>query len=146
MINALFRLTTAVFKFLETFLSPVLFLIIRLWMAKIFFVSGMIKIKSWSSTLYLFRNEYRVPLIDPYFAAVSATTVELIAPILLTLGLLTRFAATPMLVMAFVIQFTYLQLNEHYYWMMLLGLLVLKGPGNFSMDYFITKKYKAFDM
>src|ERR1700693_855597 len=65
-------------------------LVLRLGVALAFWRSGNVKIASWSSTLQLFANEYRVPLLPPELAAALATTVELTTPILLLLGLATR--------------------------------------------------------
>ena len=123
----------------DTYMSPILLLIMRLWMANIFFKSGRVKIQSFSTTIDLFQNEYKTPFVDPIMAAMLSTAIELTAPIFLAIGLATRIAAIPMFIMVVVIQLTYLQLNEHYYWMMILGLLILKGPGAISLDHWIAK-------
>lgn len=67
-------------------LGSLVLLIERFWMARIFFKSGLTKIDDWSNTLYLFTNEYSVPLLPPAFAALSSTAVELAAPVFLMLG------------------------------------------------------------
>ena len=51
------------------YLSPVSILALRLWVAWVFFKSGMLKFNSWDSTLYLFEYEYAVPLIPFELAA-----------------------------------------------------------------------------
>lgn len=127
--------------FLEAALAPLLFLFIRFWIASIFFKSGLVKWSSWQSTVSLFRFEYKTPFITPEAAAFLSMGIELVAPVFLVVGLGTRLAALPMLIMAIVIQLTYLDLVEHYYWMMLLGLLVLKGPGPLSLDYWIATRW-----
>jgi NADH dehydrogenase/putative oxidoreductase len=107
---------------------------LRLWMAEIFWSSGLTKIASWSTTLALFQDEYRVPLLPPELAAVMATAAELACPVLLALGLGTRLAALPLMVMTLVIQFTYLDRLEHFCWLTVLGQIALRGPGPLSFD------------
>src|SRR5262249_19331043 len=109
-------------------------LLIRYWMAQIFFLAGLTKIHDIPATLFLFANEYNVPLLPPALAAYMATAVELVGPVLLVLGLATRLAALPMMAMTLVIQLTYLQHIDHLYWLMLLGLIVLYGPGPLALD------------
>ncbi|MFI4954460.1 MAG: DoxX family protein [Gammaproteobacteria bacterium] len=126
--------------FLEDFAAPIILLIIRLWMARIFWYSGLVKISDWQSTLALFQYEYKVPLINPELAAYLAALTELTCPILLTLGIATRFATIPMLIMTIVIQFTYLDSSEHFYWAMLLATILCFGPGKISLDYWVRKR------
>ena len=130
----------AIFNVLETRVRPALDVVIRLWMAKIFFYSGLVKIGSWQTTLLLFAEEYQVPLIPVEFAAISATAIELVAPVLLVIGLGARLAAVPMLIMTAVIQFTYLDSVEHAYWAILLGRILVRGAGEYSIDYLIRKR------
>jgi NADH dehydrogenase/putative oxidoreductase len=118
----------------DRYVQPLYQLFIRLWMAEIFWTSGMSKIASWETTLDLFREEYRVPLLPLEIAAYLGTATELGAPVLLALGLGTRFAAIPLLCMTLVIQFTYLDKLEHFYWMMLLAHLALRGGGALTLD------------
>ena len=127
--------------FLEMFAGPLLLLVIRLWMARIFWCSGVSKIQSWSTTLLLFQNEYKVPYIPPEGAAYLVTGTELLCPVLLVIGLATRLAVIPMLIMTAIIQATYLDLNEHLYWAMLLGLILCYGPGRLSIDFFFRKRF-----
>src|SRR3990167_10669968 len=128
-------------SFLEIFLSPLLFLAMCYWMADIFWRSCRSKIQSWATTLILFKDEYKVPCIPPETAAYLTVVTECVCPILLILGLATRFATIPMLVVTAVIQFTYLQYHEHFYWAIFLGLLLCYGAGPISLDSFIKKKF-----
>ena len=130
---------TKITEILMYFGMSALVLIMRLWMAKIFWYSGLTKISSWSSTIALFKYEYQVPVISPEIAAYFATAFELTCPILLVLGLGTRFATLPMLAMVAVIQFTYLDLINHFYWALMLGTILLYGPGVLSLDHFIKR-------
>jgi putative oxidoreductase len=121
---------------------PLLLLFIRFWMARVFFYSGLTKISNWQSTIFLFKYEYKVPIIPTEIAAILATTSELILPIFLIIGLASRLATLPLLVMTAVIQFTYLDLIEHLYWAVLLGVILLHGPGKYSLDHWIKDKLK----
>lgn len=126
--------------FSDKYLFPFLLLFIRYWMAQIFWDAGLSKISDWQSTIYLFKYEYKVPLIPPELAAFSATAVELTCPVLLLIGLLSRISATALIFMTAVIQFTYLDLIDHLYWAILLGVIILNGSGKYSLDYFLYKK------
>lgn len=121
-------------------LSPVMLLAVRLWMARVFFVSGLVKIKDMETTVALFRDEYQVPFLPPVLAAYSATMVELVCPVLLVLGLATRLTTLPLLVMTAVIQFTYDQNIQHAYWAMLLGVLLTQGAGAWSLDALLLRR------
>lgn len=130
-------------KFLQYLngLSPVMMLTLRLWMAYVFWVSGVLKISDWSNTLALFTYEFPVPFLPPLLVAIFGTAFELICPVLLTLGLATRLATLPLIVMTAVINFTYQEATEHYYWAMLLGIILFYGPGKLSADYLIAKRF-----
>lgn len=119
---------------------PLADLIIRLAVFRIFFWSGLVKIRDWDGTLQLFALEYMVPLLPIGLAAGLATAFELGASGLVLVGYGTRFAALPLLAMTGVIQFVlgardpaYNQL-EHYLWMAMLLSLVLRGGGAWSLD------------
>ena len=131
-------------------LSPASDLLIRLWIANIFWKAGMVKIASWDSTLYLFQYEYQVPLIPPELAAYLGTGVELSMPILLALGLGTRFSALVLFVFNIIAVVSYPTLNEigikdHQYWGLLLLLPLFHGAGKLSLDYFVAKHFWRTD-
>lgn len=128
---------------LEKCFMPLMMLGIRLWMANIFWKSGLTKISNWASTIELFRDEYKVPIIPPEIAAYISTSVELGCPVLLAFGFATRLAAIPMLCMTAVINITYPGFIEHAYWAMLLGVIICYGPGCLSVDNLIRKKCAA---
>lgn len=136
-------LTKTYSKFIDlsNSLQPVMLLVLRLWIAHIFWNAGMVKIEDFDNTIALFRDEYKTPFLSPQIAAFFATAFELSCPILLTLGLATRLATLPLLAMTAVIQLTYDQNTQHYYWAMLLGTILVSGAGKISLDYFITKKF-----
>ncbi len=130
----------------EQYAAPVLDLVIRIWVAKAFFLSGLTKIQSWDSTLALFENEYAVPLLPPELAAYMGTFTELFFPVLLVLGLGTRFAAGVLFVFNIVAVISYPDLGEiglrdHQYWGLLLLISLLHGPGKISIDHFIRRRF-----
>src|SRR5262249_20187087 len=125
--------------------APVLDLAIRLYVAEVFFRSGLLKLQNWSGTLYLFREEHRVPLLPPEPAAWLGTVGELAFPVLLVLGLAGRFAAAALTFLnaVAVISFWHVlkgneaALNSHIFWGFLLLVTLCHGPGKLSVDYLI---------
>lgn len=120
-------------------------LIFRIALAIVFFRSGLTKLASWDTTILLFENEYNVPLLPPEFAAYLATAVELAAPVALVLGLGTRLAAAALLGMTLVIQiFVYPgSYPDHLLWAGPLLFLLLRGPGTWSVDAALRRKFLA---
>lgn len=128
------------------FLSPLLNLGIRLWVANVFWKSGLTKIQSWETTVMLFTHEYQVPLLSPETAAAAAIVVELLFPVLLALGLAGRVSALVLFGFNIVAIISYPELSEaglkeHYYWGVLLLVPLLYGPGKLSLDYFIANRW-----
>ncbi len=126
-------------------LSPAVDLLIRLWIANIFWKAGLTKIATWDSTLYLFEYEYAVPFVPTEVAAYVGTGVELTMPVLLALGLGTRFSALVLFVFNIIAVISYPTLNEigikdHQYWGLLLLVPLFHGPGAVSLDHFIRKR------
>ncbi|MDO6708286.1 MULTISPECIES: DoxX family protein [unclassified Photobacterium] len=121
-------------------LKPLLLLLTRLWVAWIFFNSGLIKYQSWDSTLYLFEYEYQVPLLPWRIAAYLGTAAELILPVFLVLGLLTRPMALLLFVFNMIAVVSYPLLWEkgfydHQLWGMMLLVNVFWGAGLLSLDH-----------
>lgn len=125
---------------------PALDVLLRLFLANVFFKSGLVKIQSWDSTLYLFRDEYHVPLLPPDLAAYLATSGELGLSVLLVFGLFGRFAALGLSILNAVAAYSYYdQLseagrNQHLYWGLLLAVLLLHGVGRWSLDTWLEKR------
>lgn len=94
------------------------------------------------SAVALFRDEYRLPLVPPEFAATLAAAAEHLFPLLLLLGLATRFSALALLVMTLVIQlFVYPgAYATHGTWAALLLFLVAGGAGPVSLDHWIARR------
>jgi putative oxidoreductase len=115
---------------------------LRVAVANVFWSSAMTKLPSWDTTVALFRDEYRVPLLAPETAAYLATAIELSMPMLLILGLGTRAAAAVLLGMTAVIEiFIYpLAWPTHIQWAAMLLILLCRGPGALSLDHLIRKR------
>jgi putative oxidoreductase len=119
----------------------VLALPLRAAVATVFWNSGMVKLADWNSTLALFADEYRVPLLPSVLAAYMAATIELTTPPLLVLGLLTRPVAAVLLGMTTVIEiFVYPEAwPTHIQWAAMLLVLLCRGGGAISVDHVLWR-------
>src|SRR5258708_16432150 len=121
---------------LGRFPSPLLQLMFRRAGARLFLKAGLIKIRSWETTVHLFADEYKVPVLSPDHAATMVVTYEIGCATLLILGLGTRLATLPLLGMIVVIQ-TFVYPNayaEHLTWASILLFLLTRGGGPWSLD------------
>lgn len=126
-------------------------LAIRLHVAYVFFIAGLQKVRNWEGTLFLFENEYRVPLLPAEAAAWLGALGEIALPPLLALGLATRFAALSLFafnVVAVVSFWHVLGGNEaartsHFYWGLLLLVTLAHGPGRLSIDAWLWPRLAA---
>ncbi|MDE1990339.1 MAG: DoxX family protein [Betaproteobacteria bacterium] len=126
-------------------IAPAFDLGLRIYLASVFFKSGLTKIANWDSTLYLFEEVYHVPLLSPDTAAWLAASAELGLSVLLALGLFGRFAAAGLFILngVAVISFAELSeagLNQHLSWGLLLAVLLILSRGKWSADYWMEKK------
>ncbi len=126
--------------------SPLADLALRLWVANVFWKSGLTKIQSFETTVFLFTHEYHVPLLSPQVAATLGTFTELFFPVLLALGLAGRFSAAVLFIFNIVAVISYPDLNEfgleqHQIWGLMLLVLVLHGPGKLSIDHWIARRW-----
>jgi NADH dehydrogenase/putative oxidoreductase len=124
--------------FMDGRLAPVLDLLLRVWLAQVFFTSGVVKTATWQATVWLYTYEHPVPGLSPDVAAVLGTAIELVCPVFLVAGLTTRVASIPLLLTAAFLQFTYKPLDIHVYWMLSLGLLFVRGPSALSLDHVVA--------
>ena len=120
-------------------LQPLAQLAARLYVGRVFFLSGLTKITDWDTTLTLFADDYHVPLLPPPWAAVMGTGGELVLPVLLALGLGGRFAALGLFVVnltavASLADMPSQALQLHIFWGSLLVALALWGPGAWSLE------------
>ncbi len=114
---------------------------LRFAVATVFWNSAMAKFANWDTALALFSDEYQLPLIPPEIAAYMAVTIELTTPVLLVLGLMTRFAAFVLLGMTAVIEiFVYpLAWPMHIQWAAMLLVLLCRGAGALSLDHLLWR-------
>jgi putative oxidoreductase len=132
-----------VVRLLES-LQPLTQLAARLFVAQVFFLSGLTKLRDWDITVALFTDEYHVPLLPPEVAAVMGAGGELLLPVLLTLGLGGRLAAAGLSVVNVVAVLSLPDMPEaafnlHLYWGSLLLGLLLWGPGRWSVDALVQR-------
>ncbi len=116
-------------------------LAMRIGVGLVFFKAGLLKYNSWEFAVKLFEDEFRVPVLSPVVAARLTMFNELTWPMLLFLGLATRFATLPLLGMISVIQiFVYPQAwGDHLLWGSILVFLLSRGGGNLSLDHLIER-------
>jgi len=120
-------------------------LLFRLAIAGVFLRAGLTKISSWESTVALFADEYKVPVLAPHVAAAMSATFEVGCSTLILLGLGTRLAALPLIGMIMTIQlFVYPQAwSEHLVWGSILLFLVTRGGGAISLDHLIAGRSES---
>ena len=122
-------------------------LALRLYVAVIFFKSGLTKINDFSSTVALFESEYQVPLLSPTIAAVIGTGAELLLPLLLVVGLATRPTAVALFVFNIIAVISYPDISpagvkDHLLWGTMLLVTLFFGAGKFSLDQLLHQKLK----
>lgn len=131
-------------------LQPLLALFVRFYVSWVFLKSGWLKIQDWDSTLSLFRDEYRVPVLSPTLAAVVGTAGELVFPVLVILGLAGRLSALGLFAVNALAVISYAHvlyepnfaagLGQHYLWGFMLLVIVLYGPGTLSADGMLARR------
>jgi putative oxidoreductase len=130
-------------------------LALRLYVGWQFFKSGMVKLSDWNSTLMLFQYEYQVPLLPPHLAAWLGAGSELLLPVLLFAGLAARPAALALFCVNLTAVISYpalltadcpAGLNDHFYWGILMLVLLAYGPGKLSVDALLTRRAIPHDV
>jgi len=131
---------------MHAYFTPLLLLFTRLWVASIFLKSGYLKVTTWDSTLYLFEEEYQVPFVHWELAAYLGTAAELILPVFIILGLLTR----PMSVALFMVNVTAVisypvlwdgGFFDHQLWGAMILMNIVWGAGTLSADHWLKKRF-----
>ena len=143
-LNPIARLT-GVGLWVRSRVAPLL--VLRLALARPFFASGLTRWDGWFTlsfgTKILFSQDYKlhifgaeIPFPSPDLVAAMASTGEIVLPILLAFGLLTRWAALGLLGMTAIIQLTYPDgwANFHLYWAAMALAILTFGPGAISLD------------
>ena len=146
MLSTIVKIRIGLYSWVER-LAPVLDIALRVWIARVFFLSGLTKIQTWETTLMLFEYEYAVPVIPFQLAAYMATAGELILPVLIALGLFTRFGLAGLLVLNLVAVISYPDISpagiqQHIMWGLMIVVLLIHGPKLFSVDYWLDKRYR----
>jgi putative oxidoreductase len=128
---------------------------LRLWVGLQFWKSGTLKLESWDSTLYLFREEYHVPWLSPEIAAVTGTFAEIFFPLLLFLGLFGRLGAIGLFTVNAIAVVSYRQVllaegfeaafAQHLLWGFMLAVLAIYGPGKLSLDHLLFQRRGSSD-
>ncbi len=123
------------------FIAPIANLAGRLYVGWEFFKSGLLKLEDWDDTLEMFEDDWAIDFLPTQLSALLGTAGELVLPVLLFLGLFTRFGAAGLFVMVLVIEcFIYPVTQQHYYWMIILGMLVGYGGDKISVDNLLLKR------
>jgi len=141
---------------LNLFLKPVLLLGFRLYLAYVFFKSGLTKVDDsfmvTSSTLDLFKYEY-MPFLSESLATVSAyvaSYAELGLSLLLVIGLFSRPAALALFILNAVAAYSLSQTDfasaagqwQHITWGVIIAVIFTFGPGALSIDKWLSNKWK----
>ncbi len=145
------RVASRLYRFQSTQLAhlakaePLLQIAARLHVAQVFWSSGLTKVQNWEGTLFLFQQEYQVPLLPPELAAWMGAGGELALPPLLALGLLGRFSALGLFVVNLVAvlslpEVSPVALGQHLQWGGLLAWLAVSGVGAWSVDAWLQRK------
>lgn len=113
----------------------------RVALAQVFWNSAQAHLANWQTTLFLFDSDYRLPFLPPVLAAYTAITIELVVPVLLLLGLATRFAALVIFGMTLVIEiFVYpAAWPTHIQWAAMMLVLMAYGAGPLSLDWLFRR-------
>ena len=126
-------------------LSPGFLLALRFYVAMVFFKSGLTKLMDFSTTIALFENEYKVPVVSPVLAAYSGTAAEIILPAFFLLGLLSRPTALAFFVFNYVACVSYPDISEagikdHMLWGTMMLVVLFFGPGRFAADHWFKAR------
>jgi putative oxidoreductase len=143
------KLTSSILQvidFAECIPSSILAVVIRVGIADVFWRSGQTKVSGWhvtDTTVQLFRDEYKVPLLPPEIAANLAAVQEHLFSVLLVIGLASRLSALGLLGVTAVIQIFVYPLNwpDHLLWSGCLLYVIARGPGEFSLDALIRRRF-----
>ena len=132
---------------LSSLQSPLL-LFFRVYVAWVFFSSGLWKFNNWEQNLAVFEYEYAVPFLNYEVAAYLATFGELVFPIFLVIGLGTRFAAIAISCINIVAVVSYYAtlskgagLALHQLYAAMLFASIVWGGGSFSLDQWIKSSF-----
>ncbi len=132
------RVLCAIMDKVEAIGAPIWDLLARIYLFYVFMKSGWLKFQdfmdgSWDRVVLLFKNDFKMPF--PEIIAPIATISEVLFPILLLVGVFSRFSALVLFALALMIELTYQHHFAHLVWMFLAASIFLKGPGALSIDH-----------
>lgn len=129
--------------------------VLRLTVALPFWKSGLTKWDGFfelsAGARWLFQNEFKLhilgsqyPMPLPLVSAYASSIAEILLPIMLVLGLGTRFAALGLLVMTGVIQLTIPDAwqTHHLPWAAMLLAVLCWGPGRLALDHWVASRFR----
>ena len=160
--SPLSRAVVSAIALFERIPNSLIALIARFSIAAVFWNSGQTKVQGFvinlvngefalgwprlsNSALALFQDEYKLPLIAPEIAAPLAAVAEHVFPLLILIGLGTRFSALALLGMTLVIQVLVYPgaYATHGTWAAVLLYLMARGPGVLSVDHWLAGRSAA---
>ncbi|CAJ0821985.1 MULTISPECIES: DoxX family protein [Ralstonia] len=116
-------------------LCSFILLIARAYLFYVFFRSGLTKLHDWDTTVLLFTEEYKVPLLPPMLAAALGTFGEVVLPTLMLIGIVPRLAAAGLFFVNVVAALSYWAslsasaVEFHFVWGVLIAIVATVGPG-----------------
>lgn len=113
---------------------PSLELLIRLWLARVFFVPGLVSLMRWHTLMMTSGHDLPIPLPVPAAVAYVGGAIQLAGSILLACGAMTRYASALLLSLAVVCQVAYQPMDDQLFWIALLGYFSVVGAGSWSLD------------
>ncbi len=132
--------------------------VLRIALALPFFRSGLTRWDGFLSlsagTVFLFEEQFKLHIFGhiysfpaPDLSAYIVGLAEIVLPVFLVLGFMTRFAAVALLIMTGVIQLVFPDgwANFHLYWAAISLAILALGPGKLSLDHLLTKLFAASD-
>ena len=119
----------------QSAVCAIVLLVARAYLFYVFFRSGLTKLHDWDTTVLLFSEEYKVPLLPPMLAAALGTFGELVFPTLMLAGIVPRLAAVGLFFVNVVAALSYWAnlsasaIEFHFVWGVLIAIVATVGPG-----------------
>ena len=130
-------------------LCSLILLIVRAYLFYVFFRSGLTKLRDWDTTVLLFTEEYKVPLLPPMLAAALGTFGEVVLPSLMLIGIVPRLAAAGLFFVNVVAALSYWAnlsasaIEFHFVWGVLIAIVATVGPGRLALQTLWQRKQTA---
>jgi NADH dehydrogenase FAD-containing subunit/uncharacterized membrane protein YphA (DoxX/SURF4 family) len=118
---------------------PYLELLIRLWIARLFFSFGVQELMHWPANIQSVSDNNPFPFLAPIASAYLSSGADLVCAVLLALGFMTRYAAMPLLLLAAISQWRFEPFDTQLFWIALFGWYVINGAGPVSIDQLLRR-------